>query len=247
MCGRFNIISDPLTRLLLEITGMEYGMEDRYNIAPTEQIPVIVKQSSPPELPSRATSRPDASQVRVAAQQWDIREMRWWLVPNWASEPSTKYSMFNARSEGLHKSRAFKEPLRSSRCIVPASGYYEWRKGNNGKIPYWITPADRPGFALAGLWDRWQRGEQVIESCTIITCQAHPSLAFIHPRMPVSFDLDQVDRWLNSETDADALQQMLLPKPDISLQVTPVSIYVSNSRNKGVQCIEPIGETMHIH
>jgi len=229
MCGRFNIISDPLTRLLLEITGMDYGLEDRFNIAPTEQIPVIVSNS------------------QQSNAVWDIREMRWWLVPSWAAEPTTKYSMFNARAEGLSKSRAFRQPFKSRRCIVTASGYYEWRKQDNSKIPYCITPAEQHGFTFAGLWDRWQRGDQTIESCTIITCPAHPSLAFIHHRMPVNLNLEQIDLWLDDGTDPDTLRQMLLPQTDISLQAVPVSTYVSNSRNKGAQCIEPIGETIHIH
>ncbi len=260
MCGRFNIISDPLTRLLLEITGMDYGVDDRFNVAPTEQIPVIAKQDSPhahvdsqpvsqqgSQQGSQSGPQQGSGQGRRAAAGWDIREMRRWLVPSWVSEPTTKYSMFNARAEGLSKSRAFQQPFKSSRCIVPVSGYYEWRKASSGKVPYCITPAEQPGFPLAGLWDRWQRGDQVIESCTIITCQAHPSLAFIHPRMPVCLDLDQIDQWLDGATDADTLQQMLLPKEDISLEVIPVSTYVSNSRNKGQQCIEPIGDTIHIH
>lgn len=239
MCGRFNIISDPLTRLLLEITGLEYGLDDRFNIAPTEQIPVIVK-TNPAEFQ-------DSEVEQQTAAAWDIREMRWWLLPRWAAEPSTKYSMFNARAEGLSKSRAFQQPFKSSRCIVTASGYYEWRKQNKSKIPYCITPAGQHGFTFAGLWDRWQRGDKVIESCTIITSQAHPSLQFIHHRMPVNLDLDQIDQWLDRGTDPDTLQQMLLPKVDISLTVTPVSTYVSNSRNKGEQCIEPIGEVITVH
>lgn len=251
MCGRFNIISDPLMRLLLEITGLDYSLDDRFNVAPTEQIPVIVKQNSRhalhPQAQSRETSQAESGEGRPVAGAWDIREMRWWLVPSWAAEPASKYSMFNARSEGLSNSRAFQQPFESRRCIIPVSGYYEWRKENSGKVPYLVNPDGQPGFALAGLWDRWQRGDQVIESCTIITSQAHPSLAFLHHRMPVSLDADQLDQWLDGEADADTLQQMLLPKVDISLQVIPVATYVSNSRNKGAQCIEPIGEAINIH
>ncbi len=130
MCGRFNIISDPLTRLLLEITGMEYELQDRFNIAPTEDIPVVLQ---------------DQDGTRT------LQQKRWWLVPKWADEPSTKYSMFNARSEGLLKNRAFSQPFKSSRCLVPVSGYYEWQKGETGKIPFYIKPEVGDGFARGAM------------------------------------------------------------------------------------------------
>lgn len=226
MCGRFNIISDPLTRLLLKITGMEYALQDRFNIAPTEEIPVVLQDK-------------DGGRT--------IHQMRWWLVPNWADEPSTKYSMFNARSESLLKSRAFSQPFKSRRCVVPVSGYYEWQQGETGKIPFYIKPEVEDGFAFAGLWDRWQRDEQVIDSCTIITTQAHGSVRHIHDRMPVQLSADQLDEWLDAKSDAHALQRLFVPRLPATLEIIPVSNYVNNSRNKGEKCVQPIAESQIVH
>ena len=136
MCGRFNIIDDPLTQLLIEITGGgSWQISTQYNVAPTQQVPVLTRSETDP---------------------WQLREMRWWLVPFWAKEPTTKYSTFNAKSETLASSRAYKEPFARRRCIIPASGYYEWRKEGNLKLPFYMQPLDEPGFAFAGLWDRWR-------------------------------------------------------------------------------------------
>jgi putative SOS response-associated peptidase YedK len=226
MCGRFNIISDPLIRMLREITDVEYELQDRFNIAPTEDIPVVLQ---------------DQSGARK------VQQMRWWLVPGWVDEPSTKYSMFNARSEGLLKSRAFSKPFKTSRCLVPASGYYEWQKGEAGKIPFYIRPEVEDGFVFAGLWDRWQRGDQVIDSCAIITTQAHGAIRHIHDRMPVQLSATQVEEWLDSNSNAHALQRMFVPRLPTSLEIIPVSSYVNNSRNKGDKCVQPTAESQIVH
>ncbi|TNF09166.1 MAG: SOS response-associated peptidase, partial [Gammaproteobacteria bacterium] len=113
MCGRYNIIDDPAIRDLLQYLGIRQHLQTTYNIAPTEMVPVIRQGEAAPEL----------------------CRMRWWLVPSWAKEPSTKYSMFNARAEGLAESRAFRHPFKRQRCILPASSFIEWRK-EDGKQPY---------------------------------------------------------------------------------------------------------------
>ena len=129
MCGRFNIISDPLTRLLMELTTGQVNLVDQLNIAPTQRIPVVLMETgvSP-----------------------EIRKMRWWLVPAWTDKPSTRYSMFNARSENLLSSRAFSTPFKQRRCVIPASGYYEWRKEQGRKVPYYIEPEIADRFSVRG-------------------------------------------------------------------------------------------------
>ena len=229
MCGRFNMISDPLTQLIMQIVNGELGdvsIEDRFNVAPTEDVPVLLKT---PE------------------GEWQLSDMRWWLVPNWTDAPSTKYTMFNAKSETLAKNRAFQMPFKRQRCIVPASGYYEWQKQASGKVPYLIQPAESTGFAFAGLWDTWQRGDQRINSCTIITGAAPEGMAKYHNRVPIHLSLDEVDRWLNMETHADELKTILSPHLREPMMVTPVSNYVGNSRNKDARCIEPLGDSEIVH
>ncbi|MBD3647704.1 MAG: SOS response-associated peptidase [Pseudomonadales bacterium] len=222
MCGRFNVISDPLNRLIVEITGRGFELEDQFNIAPTEQIPVLIRDDE---------------------GDWDVRNMRWWLVPNWAKEPDQKYAMYNARSENLGRSRAFREPFRERRCIIPASGYYEWTREGKAKVPWYIEPAEQDGFAFAGLWDRWRGDDRVIESCTIVTTAAPDSIRNIHDRMPVQLTMDEVARWVHSTADADDLTPLLVSSLRMPLRLTPVSTWVNNARNKDVRAIEPVGES----
>lgn len=233
MCGRFNIIDDPLTQLIVEIAGGDskwslntLPLKTEFNIAPTQTIPVLVKS---PE------------------HGWMLRPMRWWLVPYWSPEPSTRYSMFNAKSETLATSRAYREPYKKRRCIIPASGYYEWRKEGGVKVPYYIEPDEDKGFAFAGLWDRWARDDRIVESCTIVTAAAPPAMKAIHPRIPVHLTTEQARRWSETDTPQPQLEEMLEPEIRTRLRVTPVSSYVSNARNKDDRCIERLGEPSIIH
>ena len=197
-----------------------------YNIAPTQMVPVLRHSDE---------------------EGWAMPAMRWWLVPYWSPEPSTKYSMFNAKSETLTTSRAYKEPFKRRRCVIPASGYYEWKKEGSIKVPYYVEPSREPGFAFAGLWDRWHRGDQVIESCTIVTAASPEPMKNIHNRIPVHLTVDQARIWANQETESSRLQELLVPEIRIGIQVTPVSTIVNNARNKDDRCVEPLGETIKIH
>ena len=224
MCGRFNVVQHPMMRFLQEITGQDFSVETSLNVAPTEQTPVLVKADS----------------------FWDLRYMRWWLIPYWSKEPTSKYAMFNAKSETLEKSSAFREPFRRRRCIFPVSGYYEWKTESGVKVPYYIEPESDDGFALAALWDRWRGNNTVIESCTIVTATAPQSMAAIHNRIPVYLTCDQVSSWVNPNADRKALAELLVPEIRMPLKVTPMSTLVNNSRNKDERCLEPLGESVVI-
>ena len=165
MCGRFNVSSSPLSDLLIELVGMPHPGPDNFNTAPTETVTVL---------------RMDAE------EQPELVPMRWWLTPYWAKEMSAKYSMFNAKSETVQKSPAFREPYKKRRCVVPVSGFYEWARSNNQKLPYYLTPHDVPGMLLAGIWDRWRNkaSGDVIESFAVLTCAANEQLEFVHKRQP---------------------------------------------------------------
>jgi len=226
MCGRFNVISDPLTQLLAEITGQKFNVETQLNTAPTEQTPVLLKTEE---------------------GQWDLRSMRWWLVPYWAKEPTTKYAMFNAKSETLSSSRAFKEPFKQRRCVLPVSGYYEWKREGGVKAPYYIEPENDAGFALAALWDRWRGADRIIESCTIVTAAAPPAMQGIHHRIPVHLATHQVEQWVGPDATPDTLQALLQPEVRVPLQVSAMSTYVNNARNKDERCLENLGDPTYIH
>jgi len=225
MCGRFNVSSDPLTILLMELVGMAHPGPDNHNAAPTENIVVLrFGEDAQPELVT----------------------MRWWLTPFWSKEVSTRYSMFNAKSETAAKSPAFREPFRKRRCVVPVSGFYEWVRENNSKLPYYITPHDAPGMLLAGLWDRWNNPEtdEVLESFTILTTAAAPGMEFVHKRQPVILDMADAHRWMDpGNEEFTALISNTMP---YELDAIAVSTYVNNARHKDDRCLEPLASPIHI-
>jgi putative SOS response-associated peptidase YedK len=228
VCGRFNVESDPLSKLLLELVQLRHPGPDNHNAAPTESIVVLrVDRDGSPELVP----------------------MRWWLTPYWAKEPSSRYAMFNAKAETVDTTSAFREPFRRRRCVVPVSGFYEWARTEGrssdgmGKLPYYIRPHDLPGLLLAGVWDRWRNTatHEVLESFAILTTRAGKGLEFVHDRQPVMLSLADGRRWLDLGTPAEDLKAMLGAIIPVTLDAVPVSSYVNNARNKEARCIEPIG------
>ena len=231
MCGRFNVTSDPLNLLLMELAGFGHPGPDNYNAAPTETIMVLrLNPEGEPELVP----------------------MRWWLTPYWSKGPSTKYSMFNAKSETAHSSPAFREPFKKRRCVVPVSGFYEWTRQHGQKLPYYIRPHEEPGLLLAGLWDRWRNhastteGEaaEVIESFTILTVPANPAMEFVHKRQPLMLSVEDARRWMDLETTT--LDELISSDLPVEIEAVPVSTYVNNARNKDLRCIDPIGSAVSI-
>jgi putative SOS response-associated peptidase YedK len=226
MCGRINVSSGPLTLLFMDMVGQSYSQPDRYNVAPTLPLPVL-----------RAN---DAGAIEAAT-------MRWWLTPYWSKEVSTKYSMFNAKSETLETSRAFREPFARRRCAVPISGFYEWQREGAQKLPYYIRARADDGLMLAGIWDRWRSGDETLESFAVVTTAVHERLAFVHNRQPAMLTRAQARQWLDRSEDATQLHaQLLRPRVPVPLAVIPVSTYVNNARNEGARCIEPIGRTIEV-
>jgi putative SOS response-associated peptidase YedK len=227
MCGRFNVTSDPLSELLIELVGMRHPGPDNYNCAPTEAVNVLrLDEEGQPELVP----------------------MRWWLTPNWAKEMSAKYSMFNAKSETAAKSPAFREPMVKRRCVVPVSGFYEWQRRNNQKMPLYITPVSAPGMLLAGLWDRWHNRDtgEVTESFAILTTAANEAMKFVHSRQPVMLSLGEAHRWMDASSDLKDLNSLFDSHLPVDLHAIPVSTLVNNARNKEPRCAEPVGEPQPI-
>jgi len=214
MCGRYNIIDDPLTQGLLQMLDIDIHLPIRYNIAPTEQVPVIYRSDD----------------------TFRMKEMRWWLVPSWSDGPSTKYAMFNARAESVTKSKAFRGPFKHHRAIIPASSFIEWQKQDGQKIPYDIRPADC-AIAFAGLWDFWSEGDNEVYSCTVITTDAVPQFKHVHSRMPVMLDHSSINLWLDPDQNSSDLMRLLAPSLPGDILVTLINKGVNNSRNK-----EPISQ-----
>jgi len=220
MCGRF-IITNPDRALeeLFDYDGPPTGFDANYNVAPTTLLPVVRQGSSSPRLLSR---------------------MRWGLIPSWAKDESIASKLINARSETIAEKPSFRRAFAKRRCLIPASGFYEWRAGGKGpKQPYMIAFEDRRPFAFAGLWERYERGETPVSTFTIATTEAAPEIADIHHRMPVILPPAAFDPWLDvANTSAADARSMLKPWQGGGLTAWPVSDRVNNVRNNAADLMD---------
>lgn len=201
--------------------------------------------SWPGDLPPSYNIAPGQN-ILAVRQQAGRREavlLRWGLIPSWAKEQSIGNRMINARAEGIAHKPAFRQPFRQQRCLIPADGFYEWRREGNRKQPYYIHRRDDQPMMFAGLWSRWKDPEhhERIESCTIITGEPNELLAPIHDRMPVILDPTGYDPWLESN-DLALLEGLLSPLPAQLLEAHPVSAAVNRPAHDGPQLIEPLRE-----
>ena len=219
MCGRYTL-SDP-GQLLVDMNVDAHGavLHPRFNIAPTQDVPVI-RQAD------------DGSR--------HLSFLRWGLIPFWAKDPSIGNRMINARSETAAEKPSFKHAMKRRRCLVMTDGFYEWKKVSGGKQPIHIHRPKREPFVFAGLWERWTRGDQPVESCTVLTTSPSPTVANVHDRMPVILDGDARDFWLDpSVQDPSAFEPLLGPYGG-ALELTPVSKLVNNPRNDSPECLTPL-------
>jgi putative SOS response-associated peptidase YedK len=192
----------------------------RYNIAPSLQIPVLREQNG----------------HRTFAL------LRWGLLPPWTKDRAAAPLLFNARAETLPQKPTFRGPFRDRRCIIAASGFYEWQQQGEKKQSYYLARRDHQPLALAGLWDAWENREtgEVIESCTIVTVAASAEMRAIHDRMPAILETEDYGGWLDAGIrDAEVLQALLMPREGV-LELVAVDGYVNNARNEGERCIEPV-------
>jgi putative SOS response-associated peptidase YedK len=222
MCGRFTryLSWSEIQKLYRLTTDWEKQRNDApaYNVAPTDPVPFVTAGEN-------------------GAHK--LREGRWWLVPWWAKE-MPKAAMFNARIETADTSGAFKDAFASTRCLIPADGFYEWTKSpaDGGNDPWHIfLPGPRP-FSFAGLWAHNKKLD--ITSCTIITMAAGEPMRQIHDRQPVILEPGAYDAWLDPTTPLNAARGLLLANLDADLQFHRVSRTVNTVKNQGGDCIEPI-------
>lgn len=222
MCGRFSQFrSWEEVHAYLNIFGPPRNLPVRYNIAPTQ----------------------DAAIVRGGNEGRSLDFLRWGLVPSWAKDSSMAARMINARAETVSQKPSFREAFKKRRCLVPADGFYEWRGEKGAKQPYRILSPDRGLFALAGLWERWQKGAgEPLETFTIITTEANAKLAPVHHRMPVILGPADFERWLAPDLAANEAQELLRPAPEGAVDFHAVSRHVNNARNDDPGCIEPLSE-----
>jgi putative SOS response-associated peptidase YedK len=211
MCGRYTLSARRLHRLEERLHTTFADLTPRYNIAPSQEVPVI----------------------RKAEDGYALVMARWGLIPSWAKDPKTGYRMINARAETVAEKPAFRSAFRHRRCLIPADGMYEWRQTNGHKTPYYICMQDRQPFAFAGLWEHWQGGsDEAIESCSIIVTEANTLIQPIHDRMPVILSPEDYRLWLDPTiTKAEPLQALLRPYPAEAMEAYPVSARVNSPKN----------------
>lgn len=197
------------------------SLEPRYNIAPSQSVAAI---------------RADAEGLR------SLDMLRWGLVPHWAKDVSIGNRLINARAETVAEKPAFRQAFSRRRCLVLASGFYEWGETPAGKVPYFMAPRSGECLAFAGLWERWRGGDDVLESCTIITTTANATLTKVHQRMPAILAADAQVRWLAGETPATERLSLLRPAPEDELEIRQVRRTVNNPRNEGAGLIEAVSE-----
>jgi len=228
MCGRFVSSSPPdeLAKYFDVEAVAESVLEPSFNVAPTQDVYVVVESGGLRRLDT----------------------FHWGLVPFWAKDPSTGNKMINARVESIAEKSAYKRAFQKRRCIIPADGFYEWKKvpGQKAKQPYFIQRVDGEPMAFAGLWEVWrpaddtERTSDPLRSCTIITGQPNEKVAEIHDRMPVMLPPSAWDAWLDRENDdLHALGKLLVPVPASLLDLHPVSRAVNNVQDTGPELIEP--------
>ena len=190
----------------------------RYNIAPTQPVPVIRQNPTEPRR--------------------ELSMMRWGLIPSWAKDSSISAQMINARSETAATKPAFRDPLTSRRCLVPANGFYEWLRTGKARQPYCFEVNDGELFAFAGLWDRWKDPSgQWVKSCSILTTTPNAVTSAVHDRMPVILDPDSYNLWLDpGMNDVREVSALMKPHDARLMRCYPVSTRINHVSNDDEEC-----------
>ena len=219
MCGRFTqkYTWQELAELY-RLNQTPRNIRPAYNVCPTDPVGVLVPGSN----------------------GLSYMPMRWGLIPRWWKKSLKELpATFNARVETVSEKPMFRDAFGRNRCLIPASGYYEWQTVGKEKQPYYITPRNGSILSFAGLWEEWERGGEVIESCAIITTEANDLMAEYHDRMPVILHPKDYDLWLDPGVqDPSLLEPLLRPCPSDDLEVYPVSRLVNDPRHEDPKCVE---------
>jgi putative SOS response-associated peptidase YedK len=218
MCGRFaRIVSDRTLREKYRLERMAQ-LRDGYNIAPQQSI----------------------GAVRTAEDGRELVLLKWGLIPSWSKDPKIAFKLTNARAETVDEKPSFRSAFKQRRCIIPATGFFEWKREAKQKQPFYIHPHGEELFSFAGLWETWHDPEgEIVESCAVITTEANELMRPIHDRMPVILNWEGEEVWLNPRSAPDALCALLVPFPADRMGAYAVDPYVNNAKNQGPKCIEP--------
>jgi putative SOS response-associated peptidase YedK len=218
MCGRYTLVT-PAKKLAEEFSldASSVDLPPNYNVAPTQGVAAVLSEGGERRL----------------------EILRWGLIPPWADDPQIGSRMINARAETAPEKPSFRRAFRERRCLIPADGFYEWKRTNGSKQPYYIHMKDERPFAFAGLWEGWNdNGGPAIRSCTILTTGPNALVAGVHDRMPVILPAGSYDAWLDPEAERDELAALLAPYPEDEMEAYPVSRFVNSPSNNDPRCIE---------
>ena len=211
---------------MFDLDSAPAGIVARYNIAPTQPVATV--------------------RLQPGTGRRELTYCHWGLIPSWAKDHSLAARMINARAETAAEKPSFRAAFKRRRCLIPASGFYEWRQGEKGKQPYFIAPEDDGAvFALGGLWETWVSPDgSEIESCTILTTEPNELMAELHNRMPLILAPEDFAEWLGTGVEdtprqLQIIQHLLRPYAADKMRAYPVSSYVNNPRNEGDACILP--------
>ena len=219
MCGR-KTLTITKNSIVKKLKVDEWKIRDyrpSYNICPTQYSPVLIMKEK----------------KRIA------RSMKWGLIPEWSKNDSFSSKMINARAETLSEKPSFKNLIHRRRCVVLADGYFEWKRVNREKIPYYINPSNEPLFLMAGLWTIWRSDTSVVQTYTIITIPATNIIAHIHHRMPLILCPSKVNKWIDCEKYYHIEIDKSLESSKLNLSQARVGEYVNNASNNSAKCIEP--------
>lgn len=224
MCGRFTNAAkkEQIRKEFQALVNNSTPDNPRYNITPSQMIDAVFE--------------PETERI--------LSQLKWGLIPHWAKDAAIGNRMINARAETLTEKPSFREAFKSRRCVIPASGFYEWqKKGTGGKQPFYFYLKDRDVFGFAGLWESWidkTTGEE-LETCTIITTEANDVLKPVHDRMPVILKPESYDEWLDAKgTNTDRLQKLLVPYSADEMDSHPVSRSINIPDSNSSELIKPL-------
>ncbi|MCP5381504.1 MAG: SOS response-associated peptidase [Kordiimonadaceae bacterium] len=241
MCGRYSLTSDTYSNYI-EFLDMGYPFQvpSRFNIAPSQPVPVIRLKGS------------DQDQAIIPNAALPAKEgvlMRWGLIPHFAKEIKTDRPLINARSETIADKPSFRGPFRRRKCLVPADGFYEWKRDGSSPVPHYIHLPGRKPFTFAGIWEAWTgpAGEDWLETVSLVTKPANGVVKKIHHRSPVIVEPEDHDLWLRpaDPPDRDIFSKMSTTS-DEQFEMYEVSPFVNNARNDSEECIRPASKDQFV-
>lgn len=223
MCGRYSLICTDDIGNRFRVYKLTIGCRSRFNVAPSQAMPVVVWR-----------------------EQTELIMMQWGLVPHWAKDLKGSARPINARAETLTERPMFRGLLKQNRCLVPASGFYEWKRDGDRKTPYYVRLRDADLFAFAGLYDVWHDADGVAHpTYTIVTTAANRTVSPLHDRMPVILGRENEERWLAGGPPApEELPALLGPYPPDAMEAYPVSTRVNNPSTDDPSLVEPLGDAV---